>query len=74
MGCDQSDVTKRRKSADIDYAKTPLRPASEPGRRLRAQELATKTIEKIRLTALVARIRTCSPLLSATTSCGLFRE
>ena len=27
--------------------KTPLRPASEPGGRLRAQELATKTIEKI---------------------------
>jgi hypothetical protein len=27
--------------------KTPARPASEPGRRLRAQELATKAIEKI---------------------------
>src|SRR5258708_285620 len=27
--------------------KTPTRPASKPGRRLRAQELATKAIEKI---------------------------
>jgi hypothetical protein len=27
--------------------KTPARPASKPGRRLRAQELATKAIEKI---------------------------
>ena len=27
--------------------KTPARPASKPGRKLRAQELATKTIEKI---------------------------
>jgi hypothetical protein len=27
--------------------KTPARPVSKPGRRLRAQELATKTIEKI---------------------------
>jgi hypothetical protein len=27
--------------------KTPARPASRPGRRLRAQELATKAIEKI---------------------------
>ena len=28
-------------------AKTPARPAGKPGRKLRAQELATKTIEKI---------------------------
>jgi hypothetical protein len=28
-------------------AKTPARPVSKPGRRLRAQELATKAIEKI---------------------------
>jgi hypothetical protein len=41
-----SEATRRLVELGLK-AKTPARPVSKPGRRLRAQELATKAIEKI---------------------------
>jgi hypothetical protein len=41
-----SEATRRLVEIALK-AETPAKPASKPGRRLRAQELATKTIEKI---------------------------
>jgi hypothetical protein len=42
----RSDAIRRLVEIGLK-AKTPARPVSKPGRRLRAQELATKAIEKI---------------------------